>query len=126
MHDSHTLEERKDFKKVQFFLHRRWNCKPNQFESVHENNLPIVEVFVCLNFSIVEIDIVDGKLIGELIRWSLQNYRKTVCLLRYNIQKSHVTVIDAVFRRSVERCFFNKTTKLLHPLTGGNKRVRDV
>ena len=27
LHDSHTLEERKDFKKVQFFLHRGWKVQ---------------------------------------------------------------------------------------------------
>ena len=27
LHDSQTLEERKDFKKVQFFLHRGWKVQ---------------------------------------------------------------------------------------------------
>ena len=27
LHDSHTLEERKDFKNVQFFLHRGWKLQ---------------------------------------------------------------------------------------------------
>ena len=87
----------KTSERFSFFFTEFGSCKPNQFGSVHENNLPIVEVFVCLNISIFEIEIVDGKLIGELIRWSLQNYGNDVCLLRFNIQKCHVTIIDAVF-----------------------------
>ena len=117
-------KKEKTSKRFSFFFTVVGRCKLNHFESVQENIYPIVEDYVCLNNSIVEIDILDGKVIGEHIRWSFQNYGNTVCLLRYNVQKSHWTVIETVFRRSVARCFFNKTTKLLHHLTGCSKRVK--
>ena len=82
--------------------------------------------FVYLNTSIVEIDIVDAKLVGELNRQSVQNYGNTLCPLRYNIQKCFVTIMDAVFKRLVAHCFFNKTAELVHLLTGCSKQVKEV
>ena len=55
---------------------------PNQFKGVHMNDIPIVEDLQTLNILLYDIDIVDGNIIGELARRSVQKYDNTVRLLR--------------------------------------------
>ena len=59
---------------------------PNQFRKVHMNDIPIVEDLLTLNVLLYDIHIVDGNIIGELARRSVQKYDNTVRLLRYNKQ----------------------------------------
>ena len=69
----------------------------NQFQGVHMNDNPIVEDLLTLNFLLYDIDIGDGKIIGELSRRSVQKYESTVRLLRYNNHICYVNNINAVF-----------------------------
>ena len=48
------------------------------------NDIPIVEDLLTLNILLCDIDIVDGNIVGELARRSVQKYENTVRLLRYN------------------------------------------
>ena len=74
----------------------------DQFQRVHMNDVPNVKDLLTLNILLYDIDIVGGKLVGELARRSVQKYENTVRLLRYNNHICHVNEINAVlqsFRR---------------------------
>ena len=49
---------------------------PNQFQGVHMNDIPTVKDPLTLNILLYYIDIVDGNIIGELVRRSVQIIRK--------------------------------------------------
>ena len=88
-----------------------------------------VEDLLTLNIVLYDIDIVDGNIVGERARPSLQKYNKTVRLLRYNNYKCYVSNINAVFQDF--RCpncdsFFNRTFNLERHLTTCSKRVKNV
>ena len=55
---------------------------PNHFQGVHMNHIPTVEDLLTLNNLLYDIDIVDGNVIGELARRSVQKNENTVWLLR--------------------------------------------
>ena len=61
------------------------------------NDIPTVEDLLTLNILLYDIDIVDGNIIGELARRSMQKYNNTVRLLRYNNHICYVSNINAVF-----------------------------
>ena len=44
---------------------------PKRFHGVHMNDIPTVEDLLTLNILLYEIDIVDGKIFGELARRSV-------------------------------------------------------
>ena len=74
-----------------------------------------------------DIDIVDGNVIGELARRSLQKYENTVRLLRYNNHICYMNNINAVFQSF--RCpncdnFSNRTFNLERHLTICSERVK--
>ena len=54
----------------------------DQFQAIHMNDISIVEDLLTLNFLVYDIDFVDGNIVGELQRRSVQNYENTVRLLR--------------------------------------------
>ena len=90
------------------------------------NDIPIVEDLLSLNILLFDIDIVDGNIIGELARRSVQKYENTVQLLRYNNHICNVNNINAVFQSF--RCsnfdfFFNRTFNLEPHLTASSERV---
>ena len=60
------------------FINKMDGLSPNQFHGVQMNDIAIVEDLLTLNIVLYIIDIVDGNLIGELARRSLQKYNNTV------------------------------------------------
>ena len=71
----------------------------------------------------------DGELIGELCRRSIQKYAKSVKLLRYNNPFCYVNNINALFK--VFRCttcdtFFSKTGNLERHLITCSNRVKHI
>ena len=93
------------------------------------NDIPIVEDLLALNILLYDIDIVDGNIIGELARRSVQKYDNTVRLLRYNNHICYVSNINAVFQPF--RCpycdtFFNRTFILERHLTTCSERVQNI
>ena len=48
------------------------------------NDIPTVEDLLILNILLFDIDIVDGNIVGELARRSVQKYETTVHLLGCN------------------------------------------
>ena len=71
---------------------------PNQFKRVHMNDILFVEDLLTINILLCDIDIVDGNIIGELARRSVQKYDNNFGLLRYNNHISYVSIINAVFQ----------------------------
>ena len=61
------------------------------------NDIPTVEDLLTLNILLYDIDIVDGNIIGELARRSVQKQENTVRLLRYNNHICYVININTVF-----------------------------
>ena len=101
----------------------------DQFQGVHMNDIPIVEDLLTLNILLYDIDIVDGNVVGELARRSVQKYENTVRLLRYNNHICYVNNINAAFQSF--RCpncdtFFNRTFNLEQHLTTCSERVKSV
>ena len=91
------------------------------------NDILFVEDLLTLNILLYDMDIVDGSLIGELARQSVQKYEITVRLLRYNNQICYVNNINAVFQ-SKPNCdtSFNRTFNLERHLTTCSERVKNV
>ena len=92
-------------------------------------DVPTVEDLLTLNILLYNTDIVDGNIVGELARRSVQKYENTVRLLRYNNHICYVNNINAVFQYF--RCpncdtFFNRTFNLERYLTTYSERVKNV
>ena len=109
-HGNQRLQEETS-KIFDLFINRKYGLSPNQFQGVHMNVIPFVEDLLTLNILLNDIDIVDGNIIGELARRSVQNYEITVRMLRYNNHICYVNNINAVFQSF--RCpnchtFFNR------------------
>ena len=80
MHGNQRLEE-KTSELVTLFINKMDGLSADQFQGVLMNNIPFVENMLTLNIVLYDIDIVDGKIIGELTRRSFQKYENTVRLL---------------------------------------------
>ena len=92
-------------------------------------DFPKVEDLLQLNIFLFDIDFVDGKLIGELCRRSIQKYEKSVKLLRYNNHICYVNNINALFKAF--RCttcdtFFSKTANLERHLVTCRDRIKHI
>ena len=93
------------------------------------NDIPIVEDLLTLNIQLFDIDIVDGNIIRELARRSVQKYENTVRLLRYNNHIWYANNINAVLQSF--RCpncdtFSNRNFNLERLLTTYSERVKNV
>ena len=128
MHRNQRLEEETSIP-FNLFINKMDSLTPNQFQGVHMNDIPIVEDLLTLNILLYDIDIVDGDIIGELARRSMQKYNNTVRLLRYNNLIRYVSNINAVFQAF--RCpncdtFFSRAFNLERHLTTCSERVKNV
>ena len=70
----------------------------DQIQGAHMNNIPTVEDLLTHNILLYDIDIVDGNIVAELARRSVQKYENTVWLLSYSNHIWHVNNINAVFQ----------------------------
>ena len=128
LHSIQRLEE-KTSKLLNLIINKMDGLSPNQFQGVHLNDIPIVENLLTLNILLYYINIVDGKIVGELARRSVQKYENTARLLRYNNHICYVNNNNAVFQSI--RCpnydtFSNRTFILERHLTSCSKRVKIV
>ena len=128
LHGTQRLEEETS-KLFNLFINKMDRLSDDQFQGVHMNDIPIVEDLLTLNIRLYDIDIVDGNLVGELARRSVQKYEKTVRLLRYNNHICYVNNINAVFQPF--RCpncdtFFNRTINLERHLNTCSEPVKNV
>ena len=128
MHGKQRLQEETS-KLFNLFIDKMDGMTRNQFQGVHMNDIPIVEDLLTLNILLYDIDIVDGNIIGELARRSVQKYNNTVRLLRYNNHICYVSNINAVYQAF--RCpncntFFSRVFNLERHLTTCSERVKKV
>ena len=97
------------------FLNNCEKREPSKIQGVHMTDIPKVEEMLHLKIVLYDTDFVDGQLIGELCRRSIQKYEKSVKLLRYNNQICYVNKINALlkaFRCTTCDKFFSKTGNL--------------
>ena len=81
LHGTQRLEEDSS-KKFSSLIIKLDVLSADQFRGVHMTVFLFVEDLLTLNIVLYDIDIVNGNLIGELARRSLQKYNNTVRLLR--------------------------------------------
>ena len=62
------------------------------------NNIPVVEDLLTLNILFYDIDTIEGNIIGNLARRSVQKCENSVRLLRYKHHVCYVSIIIAVFQ----------------------------
>ena len=101
----------------------------SKFQGVQLNDIPKTEDLLQLNIFLYDIDFVDGELIGELARRSIQKYENIVKLLRYNNHICYLNNINALFKAF--RCttcdtFFSKTGNLERHLVTCSDRVKHI
>ena len=128
LHGTQRLEEETS-KLLNLFISKMDGLSPNQFQGVHMKDIPTVEDLLILNIVLYDIDIVNGNIVGEHARRSVQKYENAVRLLRYNKHICYVNNINAVFQSS--RCpncdaFFNKKFNLERQSTTCSERVKIV
>ena len=128
LHGTQRLEEETS-KLFNLFISKMDGLSPNQFQGVHMNNIPTVEDLLTLNILLYDIDFVNGNIVRELAKRSVQKYQRTVRLLRYNNHICYVNNINAVFQSF--RCpncdtFFSKTFNLEPQLTTCSEQLKNV
>ena len=111
------------------FLNSSEEGDVSKFQGVHLNDIPKVEDLLQLNIFLYDIVFVDGELIGELCRRSIQKYENSVKLLRSNNQICYVNNINALFKDfSCTTCytFFSETGNLERYLITCSDRVKHI
>ena len=112
-----------------FFINKLDGLSADLFQGVHIIYIPFFEDLLTLNILLYDTDFVDGNIIGELARRSVQKYENTVRLLRYNNHICYVNNINAVYQSF--RCpncdtFSNRTFNLERHLTTCSERVKSL
>ena len=97
LHGNEKLEEETS-EIFNLFLNNSDEGDVSKFQGVQLNDFPKVEELLQLNTFLYEIDFVDGELIGELCRRSIQKYENSVKLLRYSNHIYYVNNINALFK----------------------------
>ena len=111
------------------FINNSEESDVSKFQGVQLNDIPKVEDLLQFIIFLYDIDFVDGELIGDLCRRSIQKYEKSVKLLRYNNHICYVNNINALFKAF--RCttcdtFFSKTGNLERHLFTCSDRVKHI
>ena len=102
---------------------------PSKFQCVHMTDFPKMEDLLKLNIFLYDIDFVDGELIGELARRSIQKFENSVKLLRYNNHICYVNKINVLlkaFQCTTCDTFFSKTGNLERHLVTCTDRVKHI
>ena len=92
-------------------------------------DIPRVEEMLQLNIFLHDIDFVDGELIGELARISIQKFEKSVKFLRYNNHICYVSDMNSFFksfRCSLYDTIVSKTGNLEGRLVTCSERVKHI
>ena len=111
------------------FLNNCGVADPSKFQGVHMTDFPKVEEMLQLNIFLYDIDFVDGELIGELARRSIQKFEKSVKILGYNNHICYVSDMNSFFKSF--RCsscdtIFSKTGNLERHLITCSERVKHI
>ena len=128
LHGNERLEEETN-KLFNLYLQKKDGIEPASFQGVCMDDIPTVEEISGLNIFLYDVDIVEGSLVGELARRSVQKHPSTVRLLRYNSHICYVANIHAlfnVFRCPTCDCYFNRPGNLERHLATCQERVKQV
>ena len=128
LHRNERLEEETN-KLFNLFLQKKDEIEPASFQGVCMDDIPTVEEISGLNICLYDVDIVEGSLVGEPARRSVQKHPNTVRLLRYNSHICYVANIHALFnafRCTTCDCYFNRPGNLERHLTTCQERVKQV
>ena len=128
LHENERLEE-ETFKFFNFSLNNCGEADPSKFQGVHMTDIPKVEEKLQLKIFHYNIDFVDGDLIGELARRSIQKFEKSVKILRYNNHIRYVSDMNSFFksfRCSTCDTIFSKTGNLELHLITCSERVKHI
>ena len=125
LHGNEKLEETS--KIFNIFPNNSGQGLVSKLQGVRYNDIPKVEDLFELNIFLYDIDFVEGELIGELCRRSIEKFEKSIKLLRYNNHICHVNNINALFKAL--RCttcdtLFAKTGNLERHLVTCSDRVQ--
>ena len=101
LYGNERLEEETS-KLFNLFLVNSTNPEPSKFQEVCMDDIPSVENIVAINIFIYDIDFIEGTMVGELARWSIKKYEKSVQLILYNRHICYIENIHALFK--VFRC----------------------
>ena len=127
-HGNQKLEEETS-KTYNLFLNNSEEGDVSKFQGVHLNDIPKIEDLLQLNIFLYDIDFVDGELIGELARGSIQRYENSVNLLRYKNHICYVNKINALFKAfwcATCDTFFSKTGNLERHLVTCSDGVKHI
>ena len=86
LHGTQRLEGETS-KLFNLFINKMDGLNPNQFQGVYMTDIPTVEDLLTLKIVQYDIDIVDGNIIGELARRSVQKHEKNCATAK--IQQPH-------------------------------------
>ena len=132
VHGNQRMEEETS-KFFNSYINKMYGLSADQFQGVHMNDIPSVADLLILNIVLCDIDNVDGNIIGDLARRSVQKYKYTVRLIRYNKHICYVNNLNEQLRENFQffRCpicdsFFNRTFNLEQHLSLCSERVKDV
>ena len=127
LHGNEKLEEETS-KIFNLFLN---NCGQGdaKYQGVHMTDIPKAEDLLQLNIFLYDFDFLDGELIVELCRRSIQKYEKSFKLLRYNNHICYVKNTNALFKSF--RCttcgtLFSKTGNLEPYLVTFSDRIKHI
>ena len=128
LHGNEKLKEETS-KSFNIFLNNSGQRDPSKFQGVHMTDMPKMDEMLHLKIFLYDIDFVDGKLIGELYRRSIQTYEGSVKLLRYNNHICYVNNTSALykaFRCTTCDTFLSKTGSLERHLVTWSNRVKHI
>ena len=97
LHGNQRLEEETS-KSFKFLWNSYGEAHPSKFQSVHMTDIPKVEEMLQLNIFLYDIDFVDGELIGELARKSIQKFEKSAKPSRYNNHICYISNMNSFFK----------------------------
>ena len=128
LHGNKKLEEETS-KIFNLFFNNSEKKDPSKSQGVNMTDIAKVEDLLQLNIFLYDIDFVDGELIGELARRSIQKFQKNVKLLRYNNHNCDVNNMKALFKAF--RCttcdtFCSEAANLERHLVTCSDRVKHI
>ena len=128
LHGNEKLEE-ETCKLFNCYLEKQGGIEPANFQGVCVDDVSLVEDLIQVNIFLYDIDIVNGSIVGELARRSVQKYCNTARLLRYNNHNCYLSNINALYKPIVVQhvtSFFNKTGNLERHLVLCKDRIKHV
>ena len=122
------------------FLNNCGEAGPSKFQSVHMTDILKVGEMLQLNIFLYDIDFVDGELLGELARRSIQKFEKSVKLSPYNNYTCYVSdmnsflksfpssTCDTIFSKNgnLERIFITCSEPVKHIYAKNVYQVRET